>query len=391
VVWSARPQLLSLLLTAAVAYVLYLFKWQRVNRLWLLPPLFALWVNLHAGYALGFMVVIAFVAGEVFNHLLEAVIPADDPIIDWQGMGWVIGIGLLSALLLVINPNTTRMWTYYLETVRIDVLQDVIQEWSSPDFHPLHTQPFIWLLLTTMAAMGLSGRRVDGTDLALVSGFAYAALLAGRNMGPFALVTGPVLSRHVTAILSRWQSRSGLLSDSSDNGPRSSAVSRPLYDREMRKRPPTRAQGAINWALLALIVALAALKIYRPLRPAFNEALHRETLPVDAATWIEERKPEGRMFNHYNWGGYLIWRLWPAYRVFVDGRTDLYGNDFLLQYLEAQMARPGFEETLEQYDVNLILMPAESTLSTQVACQEGWKEAYRDEVASIWIRKEVDE
>ncbi|MEA3375488.1 MAG: hypothetical protein U9R72_04745 [Chloroflexota bacterium] len=365
VIWSARPQLFSFLLTAAVAYVLYLFKWKQINRLWILPPLFALWVNLHAGYALGFMVLAAFVAGEILNHLLASFLPTDDPAVSWRGIGLVVGITALSFLLLVVNPNTTRMWTYYLETVQIDVLQEFIQEWSSPDFHPLHTQPFIWLLLTTMAAMGLSDRRVDGTDLALVSGFAYAGLLAGRNFGPFALVAAPALSRHVTAIGARFH-----------------------QGRKRHRQRATPLQAVINWSLLILLVGLAAVKAYRPLQPAFNEALHRESLPVGAVEWIEEHEPAGQMFNHYNWGGYLIWRLWPEYGVFVDGRTDLYGDTLLRRYLRVQAARPGFEETLAEYDVNLVLTPSESTLSSQLACERGWREMYRDDVASVWVRTE---
>ncbi|MGD2176881.1 MAG: hypothetical protein PVG71_03565 [Anaerolineae bacterium] len=368
VIWSARPQLFSFLLTAVVAYVLYLFKWRGVNRLWLLPPLFTLWVNLHAGYALGFMVLVAFVGGEMLNHLLAPAIPARDPIINWQGIGLVVGIALLSALFLVINPNSTRMWTYYLETVRIEALRGFIQEWRSPDFHPLHMQPFIWLLLATMAVMGISDRRVDGTDLALVGGFTYAGLLAGRNFGPFALVTAPVLSRHVAALAaSPWQRRKGL----------------------NKHVAPT--QAAINWSLLVVVVALAAVKIQQPLKPAFNEALQGESLPTGAVEWIEEHQPAGSMFNHYNWGGYLIWRLWPDYRVFVDGRTDLYGNDFLRQYLKVQTAQLGFDEVLEAYGVDWVLTPSGGTLSTQLTCEEGWTEAYRDEVATIRVREGAEE
>lgn len=369
VIWTARPQLLSFLLTAMVAYILHLFKRKGVNRLWLLPPLFALWVNLHAGYALGFLVLLAFVAGEVLNHILEPLIPSGDPVVAWRGIGSVVAVGLLSALLLIINPNGTRMWTYYLETVNIEALQDFIQEWSSPDFHPLHTQPFIWLLLTTMGAMGLSKRRVDGTDLALVSGFAYAALLAARNFGPFALVTAPVLSRHVTTIVSQW------------DGAR-------LTKPRARTATPTRA--AVNWTLLVLIVALALVKIHAPLQPASNETHQREHLPVDAVAWIKEQQPEGELFDHYNWGGYLIWQLWPDYRVFVDGRTDLYGSAFLHRYLNAQMARPGFRETLEEYNVNLVITPTEGRLSMQLACLGGWSEAYRDNLATVWVRETAE-
>ena len=373
VVWSARPQLFSLLLTAVVAYLLYLFKWRGLNRLWLLPPLFVLWANLHAGYALGFMLLAAFIAGEVLNHFLALVSPGADPSVEWKGIGLVILVSFLSALLLVLNPNTTRMWTYYLETVRIGALQDFIQEWQSPNFHHLYTHPFIWTLLATLAAMGLSGRRVDGTDLAMVGGFTYAALMAGRNFGPFALVAAPVLSRHVTATLTRW----------------TTAARERTWLNVSRRRVPTPALAAVNWGLLALIVVLAGVKVYLPLRPAFNEQAQRESLPVGAVEWIQAHRPEGEMFNEYNWGGYLIWRLWPDYRVFVDGRTDLYGDEFLRQYLSVRSGRPGFEETLAAYDVNLVLIYPDDALAVQLACAGGWEEVYRDEVAAIWMREEV--
>jgi len=381
VIWVARPQLLSFLLTAAVAYVLHLFKRRQVNRLWLLPPLFVLWVNLHAGYALGFMLLAAFVAGEVFNHLLHGLERGGDgsaapfpspspaaPPLPWRKVAAVVGVALLCFAVLVINPNTTRMWTYYLETVRIGALRDFIQEWQSPDFHPLYTHPFIWLLLATLAAMGLSGRRADGTDLAVVGMFAYASLLAGRNFGPFALVTAPVLSRHAAAALARW------------GWP-------PRRRPHLNPRART-VLGAVNLWLLLLVVALAVVKVCTPLSPAFNERQQREGLPVGAVEWIRRNRPPGEMFNPYNWGGYLIWSLWPDYRVFVDGRTDLYGDAFLRQQLEVQLGRPGFEETLAEYAVNLVLTYPDDGLSNQLACTGGWEEVYRDEVAVVWVQEE---
>lgn len=366
VIWVARPQLLSFLLTAAVGYLLYLYKWRGVNRLWLLPPLFVLWVNLHAGYALGFMLLAAFVAGEALNLLLARFAPGDDPTVGWRGIGWVVGAALLSALLLAVNPNTTRMWTYYLETVRIGVLQDFIQEWQSPDFHPLHTQPFIWLLLATLAAVGFSGRRIDGTDLAMVGLFAYAALLAGRNIAPFALVTAPVLSRHAAAALARWGWK----------GPR-----RALLDLRART-----VLGAVNLWLLFLLIGLAVVKVRIPLTAAFNQRQQQESLPAGAVAWIQENRPEGKMFNHYNWGGYLIWRLWPEYRVFVDGRTDLYGDAFLREYLEIQSGGPRALALLDQYGISFVVTATDDGLSRKLGCLGGWSLAYRDNLATVWVR-----
>ncbi len=363
-VWIARPQLFSLLLTAVVAHILYLLKWRQVNRLWLLPPLFVLWVNLHAGYALGFMVLSAFIGGEIANHVLNRLLgPGPDPVVGWRQLGLLVGISLLSALLLVINPNTTRMWTYYLDTVNIGALQDYIQEWRSPDFHVLAAQPMIWLLLGTLAALGLSGRRVDGSDLALVGLFAYATLMAGRNVGPFALVAAPVLSRHAAAVVARWRG------------------ARP----PLRPRPRPNL-GMVNLALLALVLLAAVIKIRVPLQASLNEQLQRQTLPVDAVAWIRQHRPAGEMFNPYNWGGYLIWALWPEYRVFVDGRTDLYGDSLLRQYLDAQGGRPGTDDVLATYGVDWVLTYPDDGLSLHLRCTPGWREVYRDPIAVIWQR-----
>jgi hypothetical protein len=383
VVWVSRPQLFSFLFTAVLCYLLYLYKWHSINRLWLLPLLFTLWVNLHAGYALGFIVLVGFVAGEVFNHLLAWISPTEnerggilDPIIPWRGVGFVVLVSLVSLFCLLINPNTTRMWTYYLDTVSIGVLQDFIQEWRSPDFHPLYTHPFIWLLLATLAAVGLSGRRVDGSDLALVAGFTYASLLAGRNIGPFALVAAPVLSRHVRPLVDRWL-------------------------RVARTRgwlgPPRPAKGRygslscrlalVNWLLLVVVVVAAGVKAFLPWRTEFNVENERRTLPLDAIEWIRAHRPEGPMFNSYNWGGYLIWHLWPDYLVFVDGRTDLYGDELLSQYLEVRFVRPGFQEVLDEYGVSFVLVEAGGFTARFLALSDGWQLAYSDEIAVIYTRR----
>jgi len=385
VVWISRPQLLSFLLTAVLCFLLYLYKWRGVNRLWLIPLLFILWVNLHAGYALGFIVLVGFVAGEVLNNLLAIFTPCStlcpegergekDPIVPWRGIGGVVLVSLASFACLLLNPNTTKMWTYYLDTVNIGVLQDFIQEWSSPDFHPLHTQPFIWLLLATLAAVGLSGRRVDGSDLALVAGFTYASLLAGRNIGPFALVAAPALSRHVRPIIDRWlrvARARGFL-----RLPRRARVESIVSHR----------LALVNWLLLVLVLAAASVKVVYPLRASFNIENERRTLPLDAVEWIQERRPAGYMFNSYNWGGYLIWKLWPDYPVFVDGRTDLYGDRLLSQYLQVRFAQPGFQEVLDEYDISFVLTEAGGFTDNFLALDDGWTLVYSDDVAAVYVR-----
>jgi hypothetical protein len=81
VVWSARPQLLSLVWTAMVGLVLYRYKWRGEDRLWALPLIFILWANTHGGYPLGLILIGSMMAGETLNHLLGI---RSGPVLAWR-------------------------------------------------------------------------------------------------------------------------------------------------------------------------------------------------------------------------------------------------------------------------------------------------------------------
>ncbi|MEJ2211764.1 MAG: hypothetical protein P8129_22390, partial [Anaerolineae bacterium] len=189
VVWALRPQTVSLLLAAVLAFLLYRYKTSGRSRwLWPVPLLVVLWVNSHGGFVIAFLLLGCYLLGEILNRLTGAA--AGPPIRP------LLLVTLISLPAILLNPNTWQMVPYAFQTVSIGALQDFIQEWAAPNFHQLQLHPFIWLLLLTLAAMGLSPRRADWTDLALVGLFAYMGLLAVRNVALFALVAPPVLSRH---------------------------------------------------------------------------------------------------------------------------------------------------------------------------------------------------
>jgi len=200
VIWAARPQIVSLLLAAIVAFLLDRYRRSNVSAwLWPLPPLVALWVNCHGGFVIAFILMGCHLVGEVLNRLIPA--PGSNHASSAASPGSARLAPLAIALLIsipaaLLNPNTTQMFPYAFQTVGIKQLQDFIQEWASPDFHNLQFHPFIWLLLLTLTVMGLSRRRADWTDLVLVGVFAYMGLLAARNIALFALVAPPVLSRY---------------------------------------------------------------------------------------------------------------------------------------------------------------------------------------------------
>jgi hypothetical protein len=376
VVWSPRPQMASLVLFGIVGYLLYLYKWRAVDRLWLLPLVFVLWSNLHGGYVLGLLLILAMIAGEMLNHILGL---DSERVIPWSGIGRLALWGLASWLVVVVNPNGPAMWAIPFRTVEVGVLQDYISEWASPDFHQFVQQPFLWLLFATFGVVGLSGRRLDGSDLVAFVGFGYLALLARRNFGPFAMVAAPVLSRHLPVLLESWVERVRLSW--------LQAKSRlPFLNKLPQSRPLSPGiSKTLNALIIGLLALVAVVKVYLVTNPVLVDYFERRTFPVAAVSWVDANRPPGNLFNAYNWGGYLLWNL-PQYPVFVDGRTDLYNDQLLEEYLRIVAGGTDALGLLDAHSVNLVLVEAGSALGRLLEASPEWQRPFEDDRAAAFVR-----
>jgi hypothetical protein len=358
VFWSPRPQMFSFFLSAVVLYLLHLHKREGTDRLSLIPVVMGVWGNLHAGFSIGFIFLAGSIAGEILGNLFN---PGGAHVVPWRGIRKMALVTLLSAAALVVNPYGLQMLTVPFQTVSIGALQAYIQEWNSPNFHERQTWPFIALLLGVLGAAGGSGRRLDWTDFVLVSGTAFMALLAGRNIAVFAVVATPVFAYHLNAMLEE----------------RGWAI------RPVRFASPMMAR--VNVILLTVVLLGSLAKVLLVLDTETVEAAQTEFLPVEVARYLNREAPDGPMFNSYNWGGYLMFAV-PQYRVFVDGRTDLYGDAFLRRYLQTATGGDGWRETLDEYSVNLVVVEAASGLAARLRDDPGWRLDYEDKQAVAFVR-----
>jgi hypothetical protein len=106
--------------------------------------------------------------------------------------------------------------------------------------------------------------------------------------------------------------------------------------------------------------------------------------PAAAVDYLEQQGlAQSRGFNHYNWGGYLIWRGVP---VFIDGRADLYGDSFIFEYVATSSADPGWPALLDRYAIDYVLWPPDNLLARLLEGDPGWQRIYGDELATIFIR-----
>ncbi len=356
--WSARPQMMSFFFSTLLLYLLFLVKYRRHDYLWFIPLMLLVWGNMHAGFSIGFILLGGFIAGEILNNLFRA--GAAD-VVPWRTLGKLMLIGVISAVALVVNPYGFAMLGVPFETINIGTLGDFIQEWLPPDFHERNVLPFVALLLGTFGVLGASSKRLDWTDFVLFCGTALMAFLAARNIAVFAVVAVPVFTRHLDVLLTE---RGWVLTPIK--------VAKPGMAR-------------LNLALLLLIVLGATASIFSTLSPQNIAAEQGERLPVAAVQYLREHPHAGNLFNSYNWGGYLMFAL-PDTPVFVDGRTDLYRDEFLTRYLLTTTARGDWRGVLDQYAIGCVFVEAGSGLAAALRSEPGWQLAYEDEAAVIFVR-----
>jgi hypothetical protein len=361
VFWSPRPQMVSFFLSTVVLYLLHLYKRQERDYLWLLIPFMALWVNLHGGFVLGFIILAGFIAGEAAANILS---PNDPDTLGWQRWRKLIWITVASVLALSLNPYGPRMILYPLDTAGLSTLNLFIAEWLSPNFKEPQTWAFVLMIFGLITFAGLARRRMEWSDMTLVLGTLLLALWAGRNIALFAVVAAPALSRLVDAFLTEqgWQIH-----------------------------PMRKVQGfrlILNWVLLILILLGALGKIVVTLNQESVEELQQDYFPLEALAYLEQNPPEGNIINSYNWGGLLMFEV-PSIPVFVDGRTDLYGDAFLGDYFKAQFGSSQWRDVLNEWDIQVALLSDESALTSLL--REEWEVVYEDDQAAVLIAKEPEE
>jgi hypothetical protein len=363
IVWGARPQIFNLLLTAVFVLIVERVKdgqWGR-RALWWLPLLTLIWANLHSGYLLGIVLLGTYAVGDVAQRWLD--IPTERTL-DRTAVTHLFIVTIASFVAAAVNPSGIELWIYPFLTLGSGAMQAYIQEWLSPDFHQTYFWPFAAMLALGVLGWVFNKYRPTITELLLFLGTGAAGLLSARHIPLFAIVATPIIVRH-------WQSVvvgskfAPILQDSQPE-----RAVKPLF-------------AVLNWLILLMAVATAVF--WSITKIDNNETAIAARYPVAAVDYLEASGlDEARGYNSYNWGGYLIWRGVP---VFVDGRADVYGDPFLLFYRETFEVQPTWQEPLDEYDVDYVLMERGTPLTAVLTASPDWSQVYEDEIAQIFVRE----
>jgi hypothetical protein len=341
-VWALRPQILSLLLLAALLALLAAERYR-----WL-PLLFVLWANAHGAVALGGLAL----GAAAVVALLRA----------RGGDGRDRRRALTLALMLpvcaaatALTPLGPGLWRFIGESMESS-RKTYINEWL-PTYPTGPVEIAFWLLAIAFVVLLVRRRHrlvaaswPDQAIVAVAIAILPLAFRAVRNIAPFLLVALPASSRLLGADFRLRRARP-------------EAVAAPASPDHPR-------------ANLAILVAFAVLGA-GAVGAAWAASYRRlGWQPIAPGALAAARACPGPLYNRYNEGGFLIWFA-PERRVFIDSRKDPYPLPFLLEAIRAEQGKP-YAPLFERWGVRCAILPVESPLLPRLR-DDRWRSLYLDD------------
>ncbi|MGQ0609271.1 MAG: hypothetical protein ACT4OQ_12550 [Chloroflexota bacterium] len=338
---TARPQVASFALLGLLLAVLIRARPASPGLLWLLPPLFLVWANMHGFFIVGLGVGFVYLAATMIGRTQMRTRPLT-----------VLGAGIGSLLAAMLTPQGPAGILYAVSFGDTgDWGARNIAEWQSPNFHDPQFLPFLALLLIVLI-VGI--RRSPGWLAVLAVVGMAIGLMAIRTIGVAALLILPAAIASASGRLGAARVQS--------------------------------ADSARRWlelgaaGVVAVVIVIAALG-RGPVR------VDERTIPVAGVGMLAEVNPDARVLASYGWGGYAISELHPTGgRVFVDGRMHKYAPDVLADYVAIASAERGWQQLVEHYGVEAMLLRTDAVITKGIAQGAGWCEAYRDDLQVLLLR-----
>jgi tetratricopeptide (TPR) repeat protein len=389
-----RAEMFSTILFAAFVSLLWRNYRSAPSRLWLLPILMVAWVNLHLGFVAGLALCAAYVLLEVLDlpsrttrHTALARLQRAWP--------WLA----LTAAATVVNPWRPFLYLALIRQERAQSLHTAwIVEWENVPLSraSLHQaldwrdpqSCFWWLIFVVLISACIAlWRQRWGAALLLIASV-YLAIQHVRLQALFACIAVVIAGAILDELLDR--------TPPNENVPRA----------DPRAPSPTRMQLAIAGILLVTATSLAFARaadlisnryyMRSILRASFGTGLSW-WYPERALDFLQREKLPANVFNPYSLGGYLTWRLFPAYRDYIDGRAIPFGPHLFFRAYELSVDPPdsrAWRQEAETRGINTIIVPLSRyqgmTLFPQLGafCRgQSWRPVYLDEVSAIFVRR----
>ena len=341
-----RPLLFGWL--CMVGLLLVLDRFQRAGKgLWLLPPLFALWINLHPSWVFGMVVLALTIASGLVAGEWGLVVARRWTAAELKKLLLVLATSWAA---LFVNPFGYKVALYPFDFLfRQQSNMQYVQEWQSVDFNTGNGKLALIVILALLAAALFSRRRWK-LDEVLLTAFALWAGLSHERFLFFAgLIVPPILAPRLKLF--------------------------PPYQRELDK-------PWLNAGIMAAVVS--ALILFFPSAAQLQQKVD-EQYPTAALEFMQRQHINGRIFNNYTWGGYMEWNA-PQLKAFIDGRADIfvYNGTFDDHFHAMGIEEPS--QILDKYKIAYVLLQPKQPLVYLLEHSPAWRIIYSDKVAVLLDR-----
>jgi len=358
-----RPHIFTYLLTAIWMTLLENINENKTRLWWLFPLVMLLWVNIHGMFVLGIVILGIYLIGDFLDH----------PSITWFTSEKTKSLSLgggASLLTTFFSPSGPKIWEVIASLGSNTYITTKIPEYQSANFHLPETWLFIIIILLTIVSFGRTSERVSWIDIFLVVSFTAIALYTSRMIPLFAIIVSPIAAKAVADWAWREYPQSRLFT----------------LEENISKINST--SNGLIWIFAIVLFIAVLLRSGNTIDPEGRGNVFDERFfPVKAISWLETHPQDGHMFNEFDWGGYLLLKLWPDQKIFMDGHTHIYGETLTREYEQVINLSPGWEETLAKYDVKWIIMRRNTPLIKALSGSDNWNIAYEDSTTTILTSK----
>lgn len=363
-------------------------NWLRNSYLvWTLPLSMLLWVNLHGGFLIGFVLLGIYWLGALWQASRSSKGEFDDLLLRIRSakrLRHLTWVGVLSFIATLCNPYSIHLYVHIERYLFNRFLMNHIDEFQSPNFHLVAQECFAILLLLALVTLAVRRKSDQKFPLshALVILFAvYSGLYAARNIPISSLllivIIGPLLSGSLRSYLQSQPPSFSRFGDAAQFFNRMQSIELNL-------------SGQL-WSIAAVVITciIVAQGGKFNSQTVINAHFDTTRFPVAAVNYLEQQNVQGAIFSPDSWGGYIVYRLYPRVKVVVDDRHDLYGESFLRSYLQTIHVEPSWRLFLEQHPAQYLLLPRSSALANVLAETHEWRPIYSDDVAVIFAPTHV--
>ena len=345
---SIGPRTLLFGWLCMVALLLVLDRFRRSGTgLWLLPPLFALWINLHPSWPFGLAVLSLTIASGLIEGQWGLVQAQKWSAAELKNLLLATAISLAA---LFANPFGYRLVLYPFQFLfHQQSNMQYVEEWQGVDFASGNGK-LMMLVVLALLALNIFVRRRWRLDEVLLMAFAlWAALSHSRFLFFAGLILPPILAQRLNLF--------------------------PPYDPEIDK-------PWLNGIIMAAI--MISLVFFFPSNAELQRQLD-ENFPTAALAFMHSQHLNGRIFNQYRWGGYMEWTA-PDIKPFIDGRADIFVDKGVLDdHRRVTLLEDPFG-VLDKYRIEYVLVQADGTISYLLSHSQAWQPVYADKVAVLFER-----